>query len=188
MVRVLLALLLLCAPAAAAPRVPLGDTIIRSQGAQTRYTFIRADGNCGFTVPATWDATGHLTNLPEAADATFRIDDPALHGPASISVIVTIRPEAMSDMGDLPVATGRYKAWTIYTLAPPPPSMTGRFIDAVIRLHGVHVRITGEFPRLPSGNAEHVTALLEAVMDSVAIENKPYAPRPGETIVRKAVR
>jgi hypothetical protein len=183
--RILFAIMVLSMPASAAQRVQPGDVAIRASGATTRYTFIRADGNYGFSAPTSWTEMS-LNNPPSVGLAMCRFTDPAVHGYASILILVSDQPDGATDRDYLAWPQTRHNGWILYTSAPPPPDGQSQMIRAVIALHGMRIRVGSAFEPTP-GNAARVTALLDTVMDSFDVQTGLYTPQPGEIIQDKSI-
>jgi hypothetical protein len=185
MICVLLALVLLSAPATAAQLLQSGNVAAQNQGTSTRFTLIGDGRYISLSVPSGWKVNA-MRNTPPASIVSFNIVDPALpdHG-ASLGIIVTVQGSDADKVADArgaqdhaSMTLGAYKDWTIHA-GTREPSHDPALIDADKKLGGATVRLRMAYE--PS-YARIAMALLNAVLDSIDGATGTYTLHPGEAV------
>ena len=174
MFRILFALALLSAPAAAADLLQSGDVAVQSLGDRTRFTLIGDSGHAGFTVPSAWQA-GPVPNKPDLV-LGLTVVDPQVHA-ATIFVSLSALHADDAKRRNI-VVHSRYRNWDIVK--------SGLVIDAEGSVGGVAFH--AEAVTLDIMGGAKLEATLDALLDSVDGGTDTYALHPDEIVRRRSIR
>ena len=188
--RVLLALIVLSVPAAAATQglVP-GDVAVLKQSDSVRYTFVGNGGYLVFAVPDTWEEK-LLVNLPPLSGVGFDIPSQFwADGSVDIGLVMTQADSAAEKKMRASVVPDRvgfaqstYGRWMIFTSVPSKRHLNA--IEGERAVAGTVVRFHLAYsPSVQNGMV--IDRTLHALLDSFDGGTGAYVLRPGETVRHK---